>query len=238
MEIIPILCLKDNYAYLLRTPSGATAVVDPSEAEPVLNTLKDRGWKLDFVWNTHHHFDHVGGNLVLKQKTGCQIIGPKREERKIPGIDISVSEAEPFRLGEVEVIAMEVPGHTLGATSYYIPSEKVVFTGDTLFLHGCGRLFEGTAEQMFASLAKLAALPSETQIYCGHEYTLANGKFALSVDGENVVLKRRIEREEDLRKRGAPTIPGTMGVELETNPFLRAKTAEAFAELRSRKDVF
>jgi len=253
LEIVLVPCLKDNYAYLLRdSASGAVAVVDPSEAPPVEKALAARGWKLTHILNTHHHWDHTGGNPALKAATGAIVVGPKADEARIPAIDVAVDEGETFKLGQAEARILFIPGHTRGHIAFWFPESKAVFCGDTLFAIGCGRTFEGTAAQMWHSLGKLKALPPETRVYCGHEYTQANARFALTVEPENRALKARAREVDAARAKGLPTIPSTIGEERATNPFFRAdepaiaagiglagKDAVAvFAEVRKRKDHF
>jgi hydroxyacylglutathione hydrolase len=251
IELLPIF--SDNYVYLLHEAGrGTTGVVDPGAAEPVLARLGEIGWQLDWILSTHHHQDHTGGNLELKRKTGCRIAGPARERDAIPGIDLELREGDRFELGDASAAVLETPGHTRGHISYWFEADAAVFCADTLFALGCGRVFEGTPPQMWASLSKLAALPGPTRVYCGHEYTLSNARFAVTVDPDNAALKRRAAEIEELRAAGRPTIPSTLAVELETNPFLRAgdpairrglgltgaSDAEVFAEIRRRKDQF
>jgi len=246
IDIVP--CLKDNYAYLVQA-DGLCAVIDPSEAGPVETALAARGVKLTHILNTHHHWDHCGGNEALKARTGALVVGPGMERERIPGIDLGVDETG-FRLGGRTVQVLEVPAHTRGAVAYVFGD--AVFTGDTLFAMGCGRLFEGTAAMMLASLAKLAALPDATKVYCGHEYTMSNGRFALTLEPGNRALAERVRAVEALRAAGKPTVPSTIGLEKQTNPFLRTGSAEiratlkmataddvaVFAEIRRRKDAF
>lgn len=251
IEILPIF--SDNYVYLLRDAArGVTGVVDPGDAAPVLARLDETGWKLDWILSTHHHQDHTAGNVELKRRTGCQIAGPAAERDAIPGIDLELREGDLFELGDASAAVLETPGHTRGHISYWFEDDSALFCADTLFALGCGRVFEGTPPQMWASLSKLAALPGATRIYCGHEYTLSNARFALTVDPDNAALQRRAAEIEQLRAAGRPTIPSTLAVELETNPFLRAgdarirrglgladaPDAEVFAEIRRRKDRF
>jgi hydroxyacylglutathione hydrolase len=253
LEIVAVPALQDNYAYLIHDPpSGATAVVDPSEAPPVLQALGSRGWGLDWILNTHHHPDHTGGNLALKAKTGARVIAPRRNLEQIPGIDQPVEDGQSVRIGGAQAWVIGIPGHTLGHTAYWFESEGAVFTGDTLFLLGCGRLFEGTPAQMWASLQKLRALPPATRVYCGHEYTEKNAAFARTVDPANPALATRSEAIARIRAAGQPTVPGTLAEESATNPFLRAddpglqrvlgmegeSATEVFAALRRRKDEF
>ncbi len=253
LTVMQIPVLNDNYIYLLRDyDSGLTAAVDPAVAKPVLDTLAEQGWHLDFILNTHHHSDHVGANHELKNKTGCRIIGAKADNHRIPGIDIEFSDGDRFRLGETLFQIIETPGHTSGHIVYYSAEDGVLFCGDTLFAMGCGRLFEGTAEQMWHSLQKLRALPSATRVYCAHEYTMNNGRFALTIEPDNAALQQRMREVRRLRDENQPTVPFTIKEEVATNPFFRAdvdalKTSIAmetrpplavFAELRARKDVF
>lgn len=245
IDIIP--CLKDNYAYLL-TACALRAVVDPSEAAPVEAALK--GHKLTHILNTHHHADHSGGNRELKEKYGAEVVGPEKDRSRIPAIDVGVSEAGGWRFGDMPVRILEVPAHTRGAIGFVFGD--AVFTGDTLFALGCGRLFEGTPQMMFDSLAKFTALPDSTRVYCGHEYTLSNARFALTLEPSNRDLRERLNQVEALRADGVPTIPSTIGQEKKANPFLRTGSAEiratlgmtdagdveVFAEIRRRKDSF
>lgn len=251
LEIHQFPCLSDNYGVLIRdSERGVVASIDAPNADAVRAALKEKGWTLSYIFTTHHHGDHTDGNLPLKQETGCVIIGPKGEKDKIRGIDTPVGEGDAFRLGSYQVQVLETPGHTLGHIAYYIPAANVAFVGDTLFALGCGRVFEGSMETMWTSLAKLAALPGKTQIYCGHEYTLSNAKFALTIEPENAALVARVAEIEALRKAGKPTLPTRIDLELETNPFLRVKSPairkrlglenaadwQVFAEVRERKN--
>ena len=250
---LQIPAAQDNYIYLLRdTALNQTAVVDPTEAEPVLAVLKRRGWKLHYILNTHHHADHVGGNLMLKAETGCRIIAGARDKDRIPGIDYGVSEGEKVLIGESVGHVYEIPGHTLGHVAFYFPETSALFCGDTLFSLGCGRLFEGTAAQMWTSLKRLRTLPDDTRVHCAHEYTLANARFALHLDPENPLLKLKAAQANVLRMDGRPTVPSLLGEEKVCNPFLRADDEflreelgmldapdeEVFAEIRTRKDHF
>ena len=251
LEIHQFPCLSDNFGVLIHdTDRGVTAAIDAPNADAVRSALVQRGWKLSYIFTTHHHADHTDGNLALKNETGCVIIGPKAEAAKIPGIDTQVGEGSAFRLGSFQVQVLDTPGHTNGHISYYIPAADVAFVGDTLFALGCGRVIEGTMEMMWGSLAKLAALPGNTQIYCGHEYTLANARFALTIEPENAALIARAAEVEALRKAGKATLPTRIDVELATNPFLRVKSSairkrlglenapdwKVFAEVRERKN--
>ena len=251
VRLVPLL--KDNYAYLLREESsGKTAIVDPSEAEPVLRLVGTLGWNLDYILNTHHHPDHSGGNVGIKEATGATIVGPQADRDRIPAIDVALADGEHFRFGNAEAEIMDIPGHTRGHIAFWFGGEKAVFCGDTLFALGCGRTFEGTPEQMWTSLKRLRDLPPETRIYCGHEYTQANARFALTVEPANQALKARAAEIDRLRAAGRPTIPSTIAAERATNPFLRADQPSVaagvglpgrdpvavFAETRARKDHF
>jgi len=252
IEQIPVL--TDNYVYLAHDPaSGDTAVVDPAVAPPVLERLEAKGWRLTHILNTHHHNDHTGGNLALKQATGAQIVGHRKDSQRIPGIDIEVGDGESFLLGAAAAMVIEVPGHTVGHIAFWFPASHALFCGDTLFALGCGRLFEGTGEQMWHSLRKFQSLPDDTLVYCAHEYTEANARFARTVERHNQDLIDRIAIIKDLRQHHKPTVPSTLGVERKTNPFLRADVesvkagvglppeadpAHVFTEIRRRKDVF
>ena len=249
MEIIVIPCLKDNYAYLVRG-ENVCAVVDPSEAEPVLAALAARQWKLTHILNTHHHLDHTGGNLALKERFGAQVVGPGKDAARIPGIDIGVEERTGWNFAGQTVQVLEVPGHTRGAITFVIGGNA--FTGDTLFAMGCGRLFEGDPPTMWTSLSKLMTLPDSTRIYCGHEYTQNNGRFALTLEPDNSALQERMGAVDAARSGNRPTVPSTMALEKQTNPFLRPDSAAiretlgmestsdvaVFAEIRRRKDAY
>lgn len=239
VEIAQIPVLNDNYVYLVHDrPSGRTAVVDPAVAAPVLAEAEQRGWRITDIWNTHWHGDHVGGNTEIKAATGAIVTGPAGEAAKIPGIDRAVGEGDTVMLGGTAAGVMEVPAHTAGHIAYHLADDVALFCGDTLFAMGCGRLFEGTAEQMWDNFGKLMALPDATRVYCAHEYTQGNGRFALTVEPENVALKERMIAVDAARARGEPTIPTTIGLERATNPFTRAGSAEAFARRRATKDAF
>jgi hydroxyacylglutathione hydrolase len=247
IEIVP--CLSDNYAYLVKS-GGQCAVVDPSEPAPIRAALAAKGWKLTHILNTHHHLDHCGGNLDLKRETGATIVGPGKDAARIPGLDVGVDEDSGWEFDGRKVQVLEVPAHTKGAITFVIDGHA--FTGDTLFLMGCGRLFEGDPQMMWTSLSKLMTLPDETLIYCGHEYTQSNGRFALTLEPGNQALQARMDEVNALRAAGKPTVPARMGLEKKTNPFLRpdqpeirknlgmekAGTVAAFGEIRARKDKF
>jgi hydroxyacylglutathione hydrolase len=249
IELVP--CLKDNYAYLVHdSEAGLTAVVDPSEPEPVKAALARHGWTATHILNTHHHFDHTGGNLPLKELFGAKVVGPEKDRERIPGIDEGVSEASPWRFGARTIPVLEIPAHTRAHIAFVF--DDAVFTGDTLFAMGCGRLFEGTPAMMWTSLSKLMALPDSTKVYCGHEYTQSNGRFALTLEPGNRDLVTRMREVDAARATDLPTIPTTIGLEKATNPFLRTRSPEirrslgllhaddvdVFAETRKRKDNF
>ena len=253
LEIEQIPVLSDNYVYLAREPrSGAVAVVDPAVAAPVLARAEQLGWAITHILNTHHHPDHVGGTLEIKQATGCTIVGPAPDRARIPGIDVAVDDGERYRFGGADAEVFFVPGHTRGHIAYWFAGSNALFCGDTLFALGCGRLFEGTPQQMWASLSRLRALPPETRVYCAHEYTQANARFALSVDPRNDALIQRAKEIDGKRAAGVPTVPSYLSQEIATNPFLRADDpelaeavglaggtpVEVFAEVRQRKDNF
>ncbi len=239
IEVVRVPALSDNYIWLVHEPaSGETMVVDPAEAAPVLAAADARGWRITQIWNTHWHPDHTGGNAAIKEATGCIITGPAAEAARIPTLDRQVMEGDRVRLGEVEAEVIEVPAHTAGHIAYHFPIEQAAFVGDTLFAMGCGRLFEGTAEQMFANMQRLAALPGETEIYCAHEYTLSNGRYALAAEPENEAIVSRMAEVEAARARGEATVPTTIALERATNPFMRARDAVQLAERRAAKDTF
>jgi hydroxyacylglutathione hydrolase len=234
LNIIQIPVLTDNYIYLLHDEiSGETAVVDPALAEPVLQVLKQQGWQLTYLLNTHHHSDHVGGNLELKRQTGCTIIGSKADSHRIPAIDRAVQENDLITLGKHSAQVIETAGHTSGHIVYYFASDHSLFCGDTLFVMGCGRLFEGSAEQLWQSLQKLKSLPVETRVYCAHEYSQNNGRFALSVEPDNLALQQKMTLINQRRANGLPTVPSTIAEELATNPFFREDSLALQANLNS-----
>jgi hydroxyacylglutathione hydrolase len=237
MEIVAVPAFTDNYIWLVHDDaSGETAVVDPGDAAPALAETERRGWTIDQVWNTHWHGDHTGGNIEIKSATGAPISGPAREN--IPGRDVALHQGDEVRLGDHIGRVIDVPGHTSGHIALVFDEDRIAFVGDTLFAMGCGRLFEGTPEQMYASLQQLAALPSDTRLYCAHEYTLSNGRFASHVEPSNGAVADRLERVARMRKDGVITVPTTVAEERETNPFVRAKDWQEFARLRAGKDSF
>ena len=238
LEIVPVPVLNDNYVWLVHDPrSNETVAVDPSVSDPVLEASAARGWRITQIWNTHWHPDHTGGNDGIRAATGCIITGPAEAE-KVSRMDRIVAGGDLARLGAIAVELIDIPAHTAGHLAFHLPTEAVAFVGDTLFAMGCGRLFEGDARQMHDSLQRLAALPPETSVYCGHEYTLANGRFALTVEPDNEALERRVEEVKAARERGEVTLPTTIALERATNPFMRASSVEEFAERRQGKDNF
>ena len=238
LEIVPVAVLNDNYVWLMHdAESGETVAVDPSVADPVLEAAAARGWTISQVWNTHWHPDHTGGNDAIRAATGCRITGPAEAER-VSKMDRIVAGGDHARIGELDAELIDIPAHTAGHVAFHIAEAGVVFTGDTLFAMGCGRLFEGDAAQMYANMQRLAALPPDTRIYCGHEYTLANGLFALSVEPDNATLARRVEEVKAQRERGEVTLPTTVALEIATNPFMRATSVEELAARRAAKDAF
>ena len=253
MEIVQLPVLDDNYIYLIHEPeTGETVVVDPALALPVLDTLEKRGWRLKYILNTHQHWDHVGGNLEIKAATGCQIIASEFDRNRIPGIDIAVAEGDTIELGKHKAQVIFTPGHTSGHVAYHFADDELLFCGDTLFVMGCGRLFEGNAEQLWHSLQKLKCLPEATLIYCTHEYTQNNGRFALNLEPDNQALQLKMAAVDQLRAKQHPTVPSTIGEELATNPFFREdslslqqtikmagrKPIDVFTEIRKLKDRF
>jgi hydroxyacylglutathione hydrolase len=253
VEIEQFMCRSDNFGVLMRDPeTGDVALIDAPEEKPILAAIERTGWTPKLLLVTHHHADHVEANLALKKRFGLEIVGPEAEQEKIPGIDEVVREGSVIGFGNEEIQVIETPGHTAGHVSYYLPQSGVLFAADTLFAMGCGRLLEESAAVMYESLKKLTDLPPDTVVYCGHEYTLANARFALTVDPDNKVLQERAKKVEALRAQDRPTLPTTIGEELATNPFLRwsdpairkllgmeqAPSNEVFAEIRRRKDNF
>ncbi len=249
VQTIPVL--SDNYSYLLRDEaSGKTAVVDPPETGPIEAALEAKGLSIDWIVLTHHHMDHIAAVPALKEAHGCKVVGPAADERRIPGLDLKVRQGDRFELGEAVAEVIDTPGHTSGHISYWFEADRALFCADTLFALGCGRVFEGTMEQMWESLAKLRALPDDAIVHSGHEYTLSNAHFAVTIDPDNEELIERVAEIEALRRDDKPTVPSNLGVEKRTNPFLRpddpgirallgmqnATDAEVFGEIRNRKD--
>jgi hydroxyacylglutathione hydrolase len=228
----------DNYVWLFEYMSGVCAIIDPADATPVLAATRDLGLEVSHILNTHWHPDHVGGNLAIKAATNCEIVGPAREREKIPGIDRTVDEGDGVALGSHDGLVLFVGAHTAGHIAYHFPSAGVLFCGDTMFAMGCGRLFEGTAADMFAAMAKLKILPPETEVYCAHEYTLANARFAVTVEPQNEALRVRYAAVQEARASLIPTVPFRLAEELETNPFVRAASPEELAVRRRAKDAF
>jgi hydroxyacylglutathione hydrolase len=238
LEIIRIPVLSDNYVWLVHEPnSGETMVVDPAVAAPVLAEADLRDWTITQIWNTHWHPDHTGGNAEIKAATNCTITGPAAEAARIPTLDVQVNGRDVVRLGSVEACVIDVPAHTAGHIAYHFATEDVAFVGDTLFAMGCGRLFEGTAEQMYSNMRKLEALGDDTAIYCAHEYTLSNGRFALTVEPGNLPLIERVNEVTLMRERGEATVPTSIALERATNPFMRAASVEELATRRAAKDA-
>jgi hydroxyacylglutathione hydrolase len=246
-------CLADNYGYLLHdAASGSTAAVDTPDAAEIERQLDAKGWRLTHILNTHHHADHAGGNLELKRRTNCTIVGPRADAARIPGIDVAVGEGDVVALGRHTAAVFDTPGHTRGHIVYYFAAARAAFVGDTLFALGCGRLFEGTPGQMWSSLQKILRWPDDTRIYCAHEYTQSNARFALTVEPQNAELRSRAQRVAQLRASGVPTVPSTLGEERATNPFLRPQSGalrstigleaspdvDVFAKTRALKDAF
>jgi hydroxyacylglutathione hydrolase len=253
LEIVTIPCLKDNYAFLAHDRvTGQTAVVDVPEAAPIAAALAQRGWRLTHVLLTHHHWDHVDGLAALLADHPATVIGAAADAHRLPPLDVAVAEGDRITIGSDEGIVIDVSGHTIGHIAFHFPASSVVFTADSLMAMGCGRLFEGTPEQMFHSLAKLAALPGDTLVCSGHEYTASNAKFALTIEPGNAALISRIEKIETARAQGRPTVPSLLSAERATNPFLRSDSPEiqasvgltgadpvaVFTEVRRRKDSF
>jgi len=239
MKIEIIKCLKDNYSYLIIDETNKNAcVVDPSEGEPIINFIENNKINLKYILNTHHHYDHVGGNLELKKKYNSNIIGFKEDKDRIPGVDIFVENNQIWKKDNFEAKIYHIPGHTTGHIAYYFFNEKKIFTGDTLFSLGCGKIFEGTYEQMFNSLNKIKELPKDTEIYCGHEYTLQNSNFCIANDSKNFKLKDKIIKIKEKLRNGLPTMPTILSDELECNIFLKTKDLKSFSKLRDLKDNF
>ena len=239
MEVKIIPCLNDNYSYLIFDKSNKNAcVIDPSESKPVIKAIEENKVKLKYILNTHHHYDHVGGNKELKEKYDSKIVCFKDDKDRIPEIDILVEDNQIWKEENFEAKIYHIPGHTTGHIAFHFFKEKKIFTGDTLFSLGCGRIFEGTYEQMFNSLNKIKILPKDTEIYCGHEYTLKNGDFCLANDANNMKLKKKIEVIKKKLENNLPSIPTILGDEIECNIFLKAKNLDSFSKLRDLKDNF
>ena len=237
VEIIP--CLRDNYSYLIINENNNDAcVVDPSEAKPVIDFINKNNINLKYILNTHHHYDHIGGNKELKEKYNATVVGFKNDAKRIPEIDVLVEDNQVWKKDNFEVKIIHIPGHTTGHIAFYFFNEKIIFTGDTLFSLGCGKIFEGTYKEMFESLSKIKNLPEDTKIYCGHEYTLQNSKFCIKHDPQNQDLQNKITKINEKLKNNVPTIPSILKDEKECNIFLRAKNVESFSKLRDLKDNF
>ena len=239
LHVARVPVLSDNYAWLIHDDaSGNTVALDPGEAAPLLREAEARGWRIDAIWNTHWHPDHVAGNAELKAATGAEVTGPAAEAAKIATLDQGVREGDRVRIGAHTATVIETPGHTAGHIVFHFADDALMFTGDTLFAMGCGRLFEGTAEQMWGNMRRLAALPDDTQVFCGHEYTQSNGRYAAVAEPDNAAIRQRMTVVDRLRAAGEPTVPFTIGEERATNPFLRAASADELAERRRAKDSF
>lgn len=239
VEIVRLDVLSDNYIWLMHdAESGETVVIDPAVADPVLDAAHARGWTISAIWNTHWHPDHTGGNAAIQAATGAAVYAPAAEAAKIPTATQLIGEGDTVSIGRHVAQVIEVPAHTAGHIAYHLPEQGVAFVGDTLFAMGCGRLFEGTAEQMYANMRRLEALPPETNIYCAHEYTASNGRYALVAEPDNQAIRDRMVAVEAARERGEATVPTTIALELATNPFLRAASVEQLAERRAEKDAF
>lgn len=237
IEVVPVPALRDNYVWLLHNKdTNETAAVDPSVDQAVLDAAEARGWRIGQILNTHWHPDHVGGNAGIKAATGCTVTAPAAEAPRIAGVDRGVGEGEHVTVCSLEATVWEIPAHTAGHIAFYFEGAGMIFVGDTLFAMGCGRLFEGSAEQMFANIQRLAELPDDVKVFCGHEYTLANARWALTVEPENRALEARLAKVEQDRASGRATLPTTIGEERATNPFMRAADVAAFALLRAAKD--
>lgn len=239
LDIVAVPAFADNYLWLVHDQaSGETAVVDPGDPAPVMAEVARRGWRISKILNTHWHPDHTGGNLAIKEATGAEIWGPAGENGRVPGLDYPLAEGDRVAIGAHEAEVWEVPGHTIGHIAYIFRQEEIAFVGDTMFAMGCGRLFEGSPQQMFASLSRLASLPDNMKLYCAHEYTLANARFAAHAFPSDAPIAERLKSVEAARAANEPTVPTTVGSERLTNPFLLARDVGHFAELRDAKDNF
>jgi len=239
MKIEIIKCLQDNYAYLvIDETNNISLVIDPSESKPIIDYVEKNKLNLKFILNTHHHFDHVGGNKELKKKYNSKVIGFEKDKNRIPEIDITLSDKEIWKSNKFEAKIYHIPGHTSGHVCYHFFNQDILFTGDTLFSLGCGRIFEGTYEEMFSSLQLIKSFPEETKIYCGHEYTLKNSEFCIKYDENNSILREKIRYVNAKLEKGLPTVPSTIKEELDCNIFLRSKDVESFSKLRDLKDKF
>ena len=237
VEIIP--CLEDNYSYLIIDEINNNAcIIDPSEAKPIIDFIEKKNINLKYILNTHHHFDHIGGNKELKEKYNLIVVGYKYDAKRIPEIDILVEDNQIWKADNFEAKIIHVPGHTLGHISFHFFNERLIFTGDTLFSLGCGRIFEGTHEEMFKSLNKIKSLPQDTKVYCGHEYTLQNSNFCIHHDSKNTKLQNKIKEIKEKLKNNIPTVPTILKDEIDCNIFLGAKNIESFSKLRDLKDNF
>ena len=239
IEIVPVPAFSDNYLWLVHdSANGETAVVDPGDGDAVLAAAAARGWTIGQVWNTHWHPDHTGGDVAIKEATGAIVSAPEAEASRIPALDVPLREGSTIRLGDHAGEVIEVPGHTLGHVALLFRDDGLAFVGDTMFAMGCGRLFEGTPEQMFESLQRIGALDPATRLYAAHEYTLANARFAAAAEPDNPAIAQRMTEVEAKRSRGEITLPTTVALERATNPFLRASDSQEFARLREWKDRF
>lgn len=239
LQVARVPVLSDNYAWLIHDDaSGETVAIDPGEAAPMLRGAEARGWRISAIWNTHWHPDHVAGNAELKAAIGAAVTGPAAEAAKIATLDHGVREGDRVRVGAHQAVVLETPGHTAGHIVFHFADDALVFTGDTLFAMGCGRLFEGTPEQMWGNMQRLAALPDETRVFCGHEYTQGNGRYAAVAEPDNAAIRDRMAQVDAARAAGEPTVPFTLREERATNPFLRASSAAQLAERRRAKDSF
>src|SRR6201996_4645287 len=235
----PVPILKDNYAWLLReSSSGATAIVDPADAGPVIEAIEKAGGRLDLILCTHHHADHIAGVDEVRARFNCRVVGAAADQHRLPKLDQAVREGDTVALGKATAQVIETPGHTRGQINFFFPDGDILLSGDTLFSLGCGRLTEGTPEEMYGSLRKLAALPGDTKVCCGHEYTESNARFALAVDPDNAALHTFVAKVEQLRSAGQPSVPSVLSDELKANPFLLAPDVASFASLRAKKDRF